>query len=42
MLDMRFTELQEEGALDRCWEEIPPLRPTMTEVKKMLGQIAAG
>jgi hypothetical protein len=43
--DMRFTELQEEafwGALDRCWDAIPPLRPTMTQVEKMMGLIAAG
>ncbi|KAH0835653.1 kinase-like domain-containing protein [Lanmaoa asiatica] len=38
--EMRFTALQEEafwGVLDQCWNAIPPLRPTMTDVGKMLG-----
>ena len=41
--DMRLSELQEEafwGMLDRCWNAIPPLRPTMTEVGNLLGAIA--
>ncbi|KAG8215780.1 kinase-like domain-containing protein [Butyriboletus roseoflavus] len=39
---LRLTTLQEEafwGVLDQCWNAIAPLRPTMTEVGKMLGAI---
>ena len=42
MPDMCLTALQEEAfwsVLDRCWNAIPPLRPAMTEVEKMLGAI---
>ena len=42
--DMRLAVLQEEafwGVLDRCWDAIPPLRPTMTEVGKLLGAVVA-
>ncbi|KAI9459009.1 kinase-like domain-containing protein [Boletus coccyginus] len=40
--DMCLTAVQEEafwGVLDRCWNGIPPLRPGMIEVEKMLGAI---
>ena len=40
---MQLTALQEEAfwsVLDRCWNAIPPLRPTMTQVGKLLSVIS--